>query len=151
MEGLVLKGSIEPGTVIRRQGDPFLQSVHQIGVADKVATVQKSIVFTRFHNSPGVLVVPPTSGEERSGPKDLTETIKGHIQQAPARKELVLLFRAEDLFIALGGLAVEPRLIRDQTYRFDKADIRQRGEILLETLAQVRPGLQTLFSARLIE
>lgn len=106
MEGLVLKWSIEPSSVIWSHGELFLQSVHEIRVAGKVPTIQQSIIFTRFHYSPGVLIVPSTSREERGGTKDLAETIKGHIQQTPALKELILLFGAEDLFITLGRLAV---------------------------------------------
>ena len=106
MEGIILKWSIEPGSVIGSQGELFLQSVHQIRVAGKISTVQQGIIFTRFHYSPGVLIVPSTSGEEGSGPKDLAETIQGHTQQAPAFEELILLFSAEDLLKTLGRLAV---------------------------------------------
>jgi hypothetical protein len=106
MEGLVLKRSVEPSTVVRRHGDLLLQSVHQIRVAGKVTAVQKTIVFTGFHHSPGVLVVPATSGEKRGGAKDLSESIEGHVQQTPAPEELVFLLGAENLFIALNnGLA----------------------------------------------
>lgn len=106
MEGIVLKWSIEPSSVIWSHGELFLQSVHQIWVAGKVSTIQQRIVFTRFHYSPGVLIIPSTGGEERSGAKDLAETIQGHAQQAPAFEELILLFGPEDLFKTLGGLAV---------------------------------------------
>ena len=106
MEGIVLKWSIEPSSVIWSQGELFLQSVHQIRVAGKVSTIQQGIVFTRFHYSPGVMIVPSTGGEERGGPKDLAETIQGHTQQAPAFEELILLFSVEDLFKTLGRLAV---------------------------------------------
>lgn len=65
VESFIFKWPVEPGTVIRSHGKLFLQSVHQIWVTGEVTAIQESIVFTGFNNSPGVLVIPTASGEER--------------------------------------------------------------------------------------
>jgi hypothetical protein len=101
MESIILEWPIEPGTVVWGHGKIFLQPAHQIWVTGEVPTIQETVVFTGFNNSPGIFVIPTASGEERSGSKDLAEAIEGHIQQAPALKELVLFFEVKDLFEAL--------------------------------------------------
>lgn len=66
VESVVLEGPIETGTIIRGQGQALLQSVDQIGVADKVPTIEKGVVFARLDYAPRVLIVPAASREEGS-------------------------------------------------------------------------------------
>lgn len=64
VEGIILERPIETGTIVRGQRETLLQSVDQIGVANKVATVKKGIVFARLHHTPRVLIVPAAGREE---------------------------------------------------------------------------------------
>jgi hypothetical protein len=66
VEGIVLERPIESGTVIRGQRETFLQSVNQVGVADEVPAIKKSIVFSGLDYTPRVLIV-PTAGREKGG------------------------------------------------------------------------------------
>jgi hypothetical protein len=62
--GVVLEGPIETSAIIRSQGKTLLQSIDQIGVADKVPTIEKGIVFARLDHAPRVLIVPAAGREE---------------------------------------------------------------------------------------
>lgn len=66
VEGVVLEGPIETGTIVRGQGEALLQPVNQIRVADKVPTIEKGIVFARLDDAPRVLIVPAAGREEGS-------------------------------------------------------------------------------------
>ena len=101
MEGIILERSVETSPIVGGQGDTFLQSVDQVGIADKVASVKKGIVLSRLDYAPGVLIIPAASREERSGAEDLPKLVEGDIEQAPALEELVLLLTTEDLFKTL--------------------------------------------------
>ena len=101
MEGVIFKGPIEPGSVVRSQGEALPQSIHQIRVTGKVTTVKEAIIFSRFHNAPGVGVIKSSGGEERCGTEDLPETIQSDILQAPVLKETIFLAFTKDLLIAL--------------------------------------------------
>lgn len=79
MESLVLKGPIEAGAIIWGHWDLLLQPTHQIRVTGEIAAIEKSIVFTGFDHSPGVLIVPATGREEWGGAKDLAEPVQSHV------------------------------------------------------------------------
>ncbi|KUI57632.1 hypothetical protein VP1G_10944 [Cytospora mali] len=126
---------VEPRPVIRRQGQPLPQPLHQVRVADEIPTEQHGIVLARLQDAPRIRVVPPTASEEGRVPKDLPELAQVHIGQAPRPEERLLLGLAEDLLV--------PRL--------DEADVAQQRQLPLELPAQVAPGLEALLAARLVE
>lgn len=106
VERIVLERPIEPAAIVRRERDAVLQPLHQVRVADEVAAVEQGVVLARLEHAPRVRIVPAAGREEGRGAEDLAECVEGHVGQAPALEEAVLLFVAEDLLVALVGFFI---------------------------------------------
>lgn len=75
MESIILERSVETSPIVGGQRDTLHQSVNQVRVADKVASIKKGIVFPRLDYAPGVLIIPAASREERGGAEDLPKFV----------------------------------------------------------------------------